>query len=346
MKQVRRLYKFALAYLLILPFFVLAQSPAPNSGANVAPVKSDRAQFLECLQEYKNFPKIVQDEQFSAVYNMALIQLVDESILNLLPAGSLNAKYAKFNNEFQLLKSSQNKKLARYIVLDKENKAIPLSIAPEFQQKKIKIESVLADIERQLGHGRTALVLKSLDCNNSVLEYVTLDPKSRGALEAKNKAASLNLPERKNVPGRYQGSRVEREKKAESEKKNLTPLDGEFYQTKLGKKLQNDLGGPIDYWSYDYQRDELYVQVGNEVAKVYVQVGPDGARFVKTKVGPSFDVPKVDLKVDQNADGRFLTGDKNQETLFGKMPSKDPKLEDEQPTHGSGRKDPHDGHDH
>jgi hypothetical protein len=73
------------------------------------------------------------------------------------------------------------------------------------------------------------------------------------------------------------------------------------------------------------------VKVGPEIGKLNVREDGPGVRFVQTKVGASFIEPKGSaLKVDLlKARGRFLTGDLNEENLFGSMPQKGDDLLDE-----------------
>ena len=113
---------------------------------------------------------------------------------------------------------------------------------------------------------------------------------------------------------------------------------------KFGKKLEKDLGGRAEYWSYDYGTDELYVKVGDSVGKLRVKEQSPGARFIQTRIGENFvDPVGSDEKVDSlKAQGRFLTGVSSEESLFGPFPQKEPKIFDES-------KLPHnkdDGHDH
>jgi hypothetical protein len=94
----------------------------------------------------------------------------------------------------------------------------------------------------------------------------------------------------------------------------------------LGKKLEKDLGGRADYWSYDFDQDELYVVVGKDTGKLRVKQKDQGTRIIQTRIGSDFqEFPsdyQGDVAVDRNnAKGRFLTGDKADPTLFGEFPT-------------------------
>jgi hypothetical protein len=137
----------------------------------------------------------------------------------------------------------------------------------------------------------------------------------------------------------------------ELDKLNLTPVDPEFYDTQLGRKLEKDLGGRADFWSYDYAQDELYVKVKDELGKLRVFKDAGGTRFIRTRVGSEFLDPRgKDEPVDMmNAQGKFLTGNGSDETLFGEFPTNKPQFVDENKVkhnNQGGGGDGHEGHNH
>jgi hypothetical protein len=149
------------------------------------------------------------------------------------------------------------------------------------------------------------------------------------------------------LPGVFGGAAEERRRALDADKINLTPVDPEFYASQLGKKLESDLGGKAEAWSYDYDRDELYVVVSGQVGKLRVRAENGGARFIQTRVGSSFVEPRgSDTRVDLlSAKGRFLTGDAREESLFGAFPDTRPVVVDESKVPKKPGSDGH-GHDH
>lgn len=306
--------------------FVLLPSRA-EGVVHAKPDDSEQGIFIECLNEYKKFKNT---EVFNDVVldrkEYEMFQLINEKTLSALNPAQRAGRFKDHNRNFELRRSSYNKLSKAMNEYKTKMDALPLTTG---NNERTRMELNLQAGEGTFRRARMKLLIQSLECNRSLLDFVTKVPAAQKQLIAN--ASSANKPvEKKPTPGRYGGSRVDRSKFPDSEKLNLTPVDKEFYQTQLGKKLERDLGGMADYWSYDYQRDELYVQVGDEIAKIGVLLEPGGSRIIKTKVGPKFDIVKSpDEKVSSKSDGRFVTGDKNQETLFGKMPDRRPVLVDE-----------------
>jgi hypothetical protein len=201
-----------------------------------------------------------------------------------------------------------------------------------------------AALKNRQSQVKFAIFMASVNANLSVQDAIkTISASQKNLKESEKLAAS-----RPKLPGVWGGSLTERLNQKNREKLNLTPVDPEFYETQLGKKLESDLGGRAEFWSYDYGTDDMYVKVGDEIGKVNVIKNQDGIRFVRTRVGAGFSEPKsADMKVDMlTAKGRFLTGDKNEETLFGTNPAlnRTPVLEEKSSTVPGGTK-PH-NHDH
>jgi hypothetical protein len=316
--------------------FFFAHSVAAQSSL---PFEKDKKIYKSCVTEFRNFPKneVISDLTIDEAQYRAFLS-VDLKLIDLLGEKILKSRFQTFNTDYQVAKNLVSK--LRTI---SESSRVELNKQPLTIENKIRadLELKVAYHERTLRTARMKLLLQSLACNSDLLEALkTLSPSALAQLKQKD----VVVPK---LPGRYGGSRWDREKKKADEKLNLTPVDPEFYETQTGKKLEKDLGGKADFWSYDYQRDELYVKVGEDIGKIMVVPNSDGYRYIRTRTGPNFDQAKPDERVDtQKAEGVFLTGDKSQESLWGKMPSKGPKLLDETgPTHSKGKGDGHD-HDH
>lgn len=314
-------------------------------AAPAAPRGKDRDMFLELLRsyrEYTEFHKLLEK-------GVATYDDVDPKVVVALPEKVLQARYVRFNREYgeaRALEKAIQKQLAE---VESRLEATPLSDSTRRADLELKTKA-MQDRSRQ---ARRLVFLLSVDANSDILEaFRFLTPEQR--LAAKNgtpgtpmapaalAAATSSEGPLPKMPGVLLGTREQRAKTSEFDKINLTPIDDEFYQTQLGKKLESDLGGRARAWSYDYSRDELYVATGNDVSKVRVKEASPGVRYIQTRVGSRFEEPVgSDTKVDIAAQGRFLTGDKGEETLFGKMPPKGPKLLDLPAGHSE-----NDGHDH
>jgi hypothetical protein len=294
------------------------------SGARAETPKSDLQVFTKLVTEYRSFPeeffkKVSPDPRTQPDPDPAGIANLSESVLKARYA-YYNATYLGFLKREKFLEKQLKSLKAR---MDKT----PLSDFKNRSELEVKTAAAKADYDKT----RLGLFLWSLDANSNAREALkTLPPDKR---VAGKKAAPLPK-----LPGVFGGSSDDRKKLKDWEKPNLTPVDPEFYQTQLGKKLEKDLGGRADYWSYDYNSDELYVKVGDALGKLRVKQEGKDVRFMQTRVGPTFTEPRgSDTKVDMlTAQGRFLTGSKEEETLFGKYPKKGPELLEEGGSHASG----------
>jgi hypothetical protein len=319
-------------------------APLPSSAKNRGPRKaddSDRGIFLQCMNEFRKFRNLeILDLVGVEPAELQVYQRVNDKVFDSLSAAQQQARMKEFNLKFQRFQSAHAKLQKKSIEFKERLAAMPLTTTNTAREA---LEINARAHEDTLRLARMKLIIQSLECNKSLTDYVVKTPAAEKLLTS-NQSTLSRAEVKVKKWGKYGGSRQDRSRVSADEKLNLTPVDPEFYQTQLGKKLEKDLGGRVDFWSYDYQRDELYVQVGDEVAKIGVIEVPGGSRIIKTKVGPRFDTPKApDEKVNFSADGRFLTGDKNQETLFGKMPSNKPTLIEENKG-GAGDHDPN--HDH
>jgi hypothetical protein len=319
-----------------------AQAPVPNaalaaqsavSRAAVGIAESNDASalkaFLALLACYRKYP-----ENFSLLdKGVKTFDDVDPRVVVTLPKSVLDARIKYYAKDYASYSETERKTENELKLIKEKLKSTPFS---DYNNRN-EIEVKASALEGRRKQVRRVLFLLSVDANTSILEALRTLPADKRVYAEKKP--------RPRMPGQYQGSREERLKMTEAEKINLTPVDAEFYKTQLGQKLASDLGGKIDYWSYDFATDKLYV-VGQQgdLAEVRVKQDSPSARFIQTRVGPQFTEPRgSDTRVElANSGGRFLTGEKSEETLFGRMPKGGPRFTDELPAgHSAG-----DGHDH
>ena len=251
--------------------------------------------------------------------------------LKNLPPATLKNLIDRFNAKFVGFKETREKLTKQIQSLKSRKIATALSDKKTIVDIDLKIEAS----EDQFKQARFVLFSTSIEANKALSEALnsktvqaamatsSAKPSSSGVV---NNQAQTNPNGTPKMPATYQGSKVERMSTSEAEKLNLTPVDPEFYGTQLGKKLEKDLGGRADFWSYDFDQDELYVKVGDDVGKLRVKQKDQGTRIIQTRIGSDFqDFPnnyQGDEAVDLNkSQGRFLTGNSSEATLFGNFPS-------------------------
>lgn len=294
-----------------------------GNAASVDPAQ--RETFASLLKEYKRFP-----EFFYLIKNGAkTFDDVDPRVITNLSESVQNARYQDFNVKYKHYLELEKTLGEQLKKTQKRLEATPLSDLRNRGDLELKTAASKATHEQI----RRVLFLLSVDANTSILEALKTVPADKRIVAAPSTPKAIPK-----LPGVFGGARQDRLKMSETEKINLTPIDDEFYATQLGKKLQADLGGKADYWSYDFDADELYVSVGGDTGKVRVREDSPGIRYIQTKVGPDFMEPAGSvIKVDSlTAQGRFLTGNPNDETLFGKFPKSGTPSVDENPSGSSG----------
>jgi len=267
--------------------------------------------------------------------------------LKELPADTFKNLYQRFYIKFISLKETKEKFEKQIAFLKDRKIALPLSEKKSIVDIDLKIKAS----QDQVKQARSVLFFTSLSANKALLE--TLESPNIKAIAKKNAETKVKeelSAAKPKLPGTAQESKAERMNTAEADKLNLTPVDPEFYNTQLGKKLEKDLGGRAEFWNYDFDQDELYVVVGNETGKIRVKQKDQSTRIIQTRVGSGYaDFPsnyQGDEAVDMNvAKGRFLTGNPADPTLFGEFPKAKEELgipEGKPPhTHKKG-----DGHNH
>lgn len=290
--------------------------------------------FSSLLDYYKQYPQY-QTELGGGLYKFPE---VDRQLLYRLAPEVLNSRVRKYNNDYRSFVDRDKVLTKQMKQLEQDVSKMPISDTQNRSLQELKVESTRGKVNQN----RKITVMLSIQANESFLKALeTLSPEDRLVTQD---------VEKPKMPGVYGGSSLDRQKMGELDKLNLTPIDPEFYNTQLGKKLEKDLGGRAEFWSYDYAQDELYVKVNDELGKLRVFKDAGGTRFIRTRAGAEFLDPKgKDEPVDLNtANGKFLTGNGADETLFGEFPSNKPKFQNENNLHkgsGSGG-DSHDGHNH
>ena len=296
----------------------LAYAKAPKmTAAQARSLKAELATLKDLLEAYKRYPEY-RDQLKSG--SISSFESIDFRLVEKLDPKALRTPF-EFKSKFvRLLAIEQlaNKKVKK---LEEDLVNTPLSDTNRRTQLELNRKALLD----QYNVIRQSLFHVSVEANETVLGALS-------ALSTEAKESMLNPPPRipPKIPGIFGGSVDDRRKTPDSDKINLTPVDPEFYKTQLGKKMESDLGGRADFWSYDYDKDELYVVVGDEISKVRVKGDGAGARIIQTRVGSNFEEFRgSDTRVEAGAKGRFLTGDGNQETLFGRREPGGPVFVDE-----------------
>jgi len=298
--------------------------------------KQNRETFRRLLKEYKRISELLP----ILAHGDRTWDAVDDRLLDSLSEELLLPRYRKFNVDY--VTSLGREKLAGRKIqqLEAELKRTPLSDLGRRPQLELSLKAV----KDEHAKFRKLIFFLSNNANESLSEAIATMTD-----EQKKRATVSAPPPPPKMPGVFGGLREDRLKLKDTEKYNLTPVDDEFYKSALGKKLETDLGGRAQAWSYDYATDELYVKVGNDVGKVFVK--QDGtARMIRTRVGADFMEPRgSDIKVDMlTAKGKFLTGNANDESLFGKYEKPTPAVQPEPMPAGHSANDGHDhsGHSH
>ncbi|MEO5667911.1 MAG: hypothetical protein ABIR96_07630 [Bdellovibrionota bacterium] len=294
----------------ILPSPLMSVGRAQAQTALKGFSEQDFKTFESLLEYYKKYPQY-HAEVGGGTYKFPPM---DPKILRRLSADVLVARYRKFNSDYRDFSQQENVLGDQIKKVEGDMDKMPLSDTQNRSLQELKRESLRGKIQQS----RKILVMLSIQANESVLKAIeTLSPEQR---------LVKDQVERPKMPGVFGGSSLERDKSKEIDKLNLTPVDPEFYATQLGQKLEKDLGGRAQFWSYDYGRDELYVKVNDDLGKLSVFKDTSGTRFIRTRVGSEFMDPKGrDEQVDLlKAKGKFLTGEPGEESLFGDFPKNDP----------------------
>ena len=336
-ESVTRLFSKAIFAVVLGSISAAAQTPAAalknnsSKAASSGGAKADPKQiFVELLRGYRAYP-----EFFNLISKgAATYDDVDPRVVLTLPDKVLQSRILQFNRDFVNYKNLEKLTHNQLDAKNNQLESIPLSDAKNRGQKELEAKA----LESRYKQVRKVVFLLSVDANDSMKDALM-------TLPAEKRVAKEDV--QKSIPKLPFGTRETRQQwltKKEIDKINLTPVADEFAQTQLGKKLIQDLGAPVDAWSYDDGKDELYVLVGKNISKVRVKEDSPGIRYIQTRVGARYDEPVgSDVKVDLlSAKGKFLTGDANQETLFGRRQQGKPTFTDELPPGHTAN----DGHDH
>lgn len=280
-------------------------------GLHAENAKTDpKSVFIDLLKDYKRF-KECHDVM---VEEIKTISKVDPDAVNNLPENLLKPRYDQYNVTYLNYMSLEKKVSAQEKELEKRLEKTPLSDLANRGDLEVKVVA----IRTKYKYITKTVCMLSVQANRDIMGAMqTLPTEKRSAVKASPTVAP-------NLPGLPGPSREERLRTSESEKINLMPVDDEFYATQLGQKLEKDLGGKADFWSYDYDANDLYVKVGNDVGKLSVREESPGIRFIRTRVGGQYVDPRgKDTLVDNmTAQGKFLTRNPREENLFGRFPAK------------------------
>jgi hypothetical protein len=244
---------------------------AQNSGKKKsASFEKSLAQYFEVLNYYKVNSKF--KTQLLGKSNVDF-PVVNEELVRKLAPTVIQARFKKYNIQFAQYRAripSLEKQLKQ---LQAEIKKMPISDTANRSLHEIKIDASKSKISQSY----KVLYVLSIEANEDLQSALsTLRPEDRVSVVNK----SGEIP---SMPGIFGGGWAERQKIKEVDKLNLTPVDAEFYNSQLGKKLEKDLGGRAEFWSYDYKSDELFVKVGGELGKLKVREDSSGTRFIQTR---------------------------------------------------------------
>jgi len=332
--------------------FCLLTAPHKTSFAQTSiPVfNKEIIEFAELLKHYQQYPKFIQLLEADEKALIEQFKKYDTLTLKNLPADTFKNLYQRFYVQFVGFRETKEKIQKQIASLKDRKIALPLGEKKSIVELDLKIKAS----EDQVDQARFVLFSTSFSANKALMEVLkSPSVKSLAKKENESKAVEVtekdSTPARPKLPGTPQESKQERMNTAESDKLNLTPVDPEFYNTQLGKKLEKDLGGRANFWSYDFDQDELYVAVGDGIGKLRVKQKDQGTRIIQTRIGVGFQDFPADYQGDEAVDlniakGRFLTGNPADATLFGPIPSvgEEPSIpEGLTPKHKKG-----DGHKH
>lgn len=323
----RSLGMFAMRYGFITAFYFIFLS----AHTAVAQEKTDYIViYTELLAYHSKQPASL------AVMKTNPYEPVPRQVLENLNPDVLKSHILKYVNDYINYKNRLVKAETDVMKMRRQIRDLPLTNVDQ----RPDLELAIAAQNKLIQDIPNSLFVMSMNANVDLAQSLLTLPPDKRVIAAK-------VAEKPKMPGVFGGSFEQRMKQGRDEKIFLTPVDNEFYDTQLGKKMERDFGGKAEYWSYNYDDDELYVRVKGDTSRVTVIKDQGGLRYIKTRSGADFSVIKgPDEKVDLlKAKGRFLTGGNNEEALFGDMPrNTGPNVIDERkfpPGHSA-----NDGHDH
>lgn len=146
----------------------LAQGlPSPLTG------DTERGVFIECLNEYKQHQHAEVLEAADAKQQVIdSIERIDEHTLEKLNPAQLQARYKTYNHDFQRLRALSDKMkstISRYE--SKSNMATRALSRKERSLLKLNLRTSESNYQKL----RKKLVIASLECNRSLLDYLPED---------------------------------------------------------------------------------------------------------------------------------------------------------------------------
>lgn len=326
--------------LLILSIFILeliyAKDPFPTQCKSNTIVKIEESQlvFKELLAFYKQFPKKMElQKELIAKFKAPNQQFFENG-----NEAALKARMKRYNLKYC-------KALIKFFSVINNKRALNIKFAKtplSKSKKRLSIKNESNQLSEALIVISDLLFQESILANQSFMQFVNLLPSNKRIVKEK-----ITIPK---LPGRYGGSRADRIGMKEEDKVFLTPVDPEFDFTQIGAKFMQDTGAPAEFWSYDFDKGEVYLAgKSGETYKMRVRVD-GGETFVETRSGKQYFEPVGSaLKVnfgktsDPSLKGSFLSK-RESSSLFGDFPSSEPKTvweDNSGKSHFDG-----DGHDH
>jgi hypothetical protein len=283
------------------------------------------ALYMEVLAYHAQHPELLKATQ-TKPFNP-----VPREVLERLNPNVLKSHILKYVKDYIAYQENIATGQSRLDSMTREIRGLPLTNVDQ----RPKLEMAIKSQKDKIAALPLALFSMSLKANEDLADsLIALPPEARTAV-------ALKPNEKPKMPGVFGGSFEARMKQKPDEKIFLTPVDDEFYETQLGKKVEKDFGGRAEYWSYNYEDDELYLRVKGDTGRITVIKDQGNTRFIRARSGSDFSVIRgPDERVDLlKAKGRFLTGDKDEEALFGDMPKQGPNILDERKGHENHKRD-------
>jgi hypothetical protein len=276
------------------------------SAASSLSQKSDSmANFLKVYSELLSYHAQQADLLQKYPLKNPFAPVPPELIARLNP-DQIKAHYKAHLESYLLEKNTLDKLNSEFAKVKDRLASLPLTDSTE----RPRLEKQNVALTRAVNTVRESLFQRSILANRAIRDSLkTLTPEQKTMAKAE-----IEKVERPKMPGVYGGSVAERQKQKADEKIFLTPVDPEFYDSQLGKKIDKDLG-KARYWSYDFKEDNLFIRNENGIGKVFVKDNGSGA-YIGVRTGTDFsDIRSGDEKVLSGAKGRFLTGNREEETL-------------------------------
>jgi len=304
----------------------------------IKPKKYSKKHRFYHLINYFQKTQFYKSEQARATLTKMGNKKIEEWTLSVFPEKNLKTRYQQYLPKFCkfIIKKQE------LLTFKKKNDVGLKNTDVTEAAKRLKYKKSIEKASELLAKLDQALFYVSAEARLSfqeVLSLITDENKKKYLVNRLKK-------KRPKMPGIFGGSTGERRFQEEEQKPFLTPVDSEFYRTQLGQKIEKDLGAEANFWSYDYENNELYVLKKGQKSPLKLKVK---SNYIQSRNGEGYFNPVgSDEKIDFNRNdpilrGKFLSKNKDSESLFGEyQKKKGPATVIES---GSGHF-PGDGHDH